>query len=724
MDVNTVPKWLQRIIIETAKEHGYSIKPLGAPVNPNWYNEKTFFQMAGVRADGHILQLNILKKESHREFEVRFEELLQIKEGFREILEISEVKALLNGAFSVDGAIKISESEIKELISLPYGVDINPQDVQSEIDRIISAFTYPVAKNKVFRGKSYYFMLEGLSVDTKTRFSSVNNYEINGLNYPVFCRSLIRHYRSINDSICFVASHLMCELRGRMPSAKDKLCRELLNKISPKKLKAFRKKASGGNYYVGHENTDQFFEQQWEQVLEELDDLRQVVDRYRKTGSNFDLNQLVTFLSYRSSAIRHAKVIFGLDIDAVFNKHLKLSPSRAYRKLILGLLDAKINILAFCQNASQILYSSDFLNCDFPGSLVFRQDAVRNMVAVYPGGFKFFKKSQEIAKGNLRNLSLLAELEEATALYVDVLLNDNSASYNRLAGVLYSDENFMLPSQYGSCPSELRDPLTLMGHFFSFLDGYCEIFEAQQLKKQVKSLSRGKPFKRAEAHVKARRDAWTKLIRIYREENDPLVMLFTAQHAAGVIKRKGFDPMRDVLHTMSVNYGGALVGLYAKHTLSRMIPGGQVVANTGALVYSIYDVKNANSFSKLSDYPYSSIANDMTLDQTTKQRLKSENWLLIFDDNTNSGETVDNIRQLAEESDLYGRIDTFTCRASADARKFKRSLTKEQQLDIVGVSGLRARKAKIIGAGERYKEIIGTVVGHRLFKLNKQLAKP
>jgi len=114
----------------------------------------------------------------------------------------------------------------------------------------------------------------------------------------------------------------------------------------------------------------------------------------------------------------------------------------------------------------------------------------------------------------------------------------------------------------------------------------------------------------------------------------------------------------------------------------------------------------------------------MTLDQTTKQRLKSENWLLIFDDNTNSGETVDNIRQLAEESDLYGRIDTFTCRASADARKFKRSLTKEQQLDIVGVSGLRARKAKIIGAGERYKEIIGTVVGHRLFKLNKQLAKP
>ncbi len=723
MDVNTVPKWLQRKIIAMAKEQGISIDPLEAPIDPAWCTEKTFFRMAGVRADGHILMLNTLKKDCHLEFEERFEELLKIKDGFKEILETSEVKALLKNAFSVDGAIKISEDEVKELISLPYGVDISLQEAKLEIDRILSSFTYPVARNNVFRGKSYYFMLEGLTVDIKTRFSSMNDYEVNGLNYPVFCRDLIWHYRGVNDSICFVTRHLMCELWNRIPNVKNDLCKDLLNKLAPKKLKAFRKKANSGDYYVGHNNTDQFFEQQWEQVLEELDELRHIVDRYRKTGSSSDLNHLFVFISYRSSAIRHAKVIFGFDIDAIFNKYLKLSPSTAYRKLLLGLLDAKINILAFCQNAAQILYSSDFLNGDFPGSLVFRQDTVRNMAAVHPDGFKFFKKSQEIAKGRLRNLSLLAELEEATALYVDVLLNDNSSSYNRLAGVLYLDENFMLPSEYGYCPSELRDPLTLMGHFFNFLDDYHDIFESQQLKKQVKNLSRGKSFRMPETHVKARRDAWTKLIRIYREENDPLAMMFTAQHAAAVINRKGFDPMRDVLHTMSVNYGGALVGLYAKHTLSRMIPGGQLVANTGALVYSIYDVKNANSFSKLSDYPYSSIANDKTLDQATKQRLKSENWLLIFDDNTNSGETIHNIRILAEESDLYSRIDTFTCRANTDVRKYKHSLTKEQKLDIIGVSGLRARKAKVIGAGERYKELVGTVVGHRLFKLNKRLTQ-
>lgn len=724
MDVNTVPKWLQREIIAMAKKQGVSIGLLEADINPNWCNEKTFFRMAEVQADGHILMLNTLKEDCHWEFEERFEELLQIKDSFREILEIPEVKALLKNTFNVDGAIKISESEVGELISLPYGAGISPQEVKYKIDHILSNFAYPVARNYVFRGESYYFMLEGLNIDIKTRFSSVNDYEINGLDYPIFCRKLIWHYRKINDSIYFVTRHLMHELRTLIPSVKDDLCKELLNKLAPKKLKAFRKKANSGDYFVGHDNTDQFFEQQWEHILEELNELRKVVDSYRKKGSSLELNQLILFVAYRSSAIRHAKVIFGLDIDATFNKYLQLSPSKAYRKLLLGLLDAKINILAFCQNASQILYGSDFLNSDFRGSLVFRQDTVRNMAAVHPDGFKFFKKSQEIAKGNLRNLSLLAELEEATALYMDVLLNDNSSGYNRLAGLLYSDETFMLPSEYGSCPVELRDPLTLMGHFFNFLNGYCEAFESQQLKKQAKNLSRGKSFRMSETHIRARKDAWTKLIRIYREENDPLVMLFTAQHAASVIKRKGFDPMRDVLHTMSVNYGGALVGLYAKHTLSRMIPGGQVVANTGALVYSIYDVKNANSFSKLSDYPYSSIANDVTLDQTTKQRLKSENWLLIFDDNTNSGETIDNIRQLAEDSDLYGRIDTFTCRANTDVKKFKHSLTKEKQIDIIGVAGLRARKARIIGIGERYKELIGTIVGHRLFKLNKRPAKP
>lgn len=429
-------------------------------------------------------------------------------------------------------------------------------------------------------------------------------------------------------------------------------------------------------------------------------------------------------MTYRSSAIRHAKVIFGVDIDGIFNKHIKLDPCRPDRKLLLGLLDAKINVLTFHQNVSQILYDSDFLNVEFSGSLVFKQDVVKNISKVCQKEFREFKEAQGVIRERGRNLSLLAELEEFTALYMDVMINDNGASYHRLAGSRASVDLFLTPGKYGPSPIELSDSVTLMEHFFTLLSSYHAVFETKKLKRQAKNLARNKPFTRSDIHDVARKDAWAKLIRIYREENDPLVMVFTAQQAMSLIQRNGYVPKRDVLHSMSVNYGGALVGLYAKHTFSRIIPGGQVLANTGALVYSIYDVKNANSFSNLSDYPYSSISSDETLDHDTKQKLKSENWLLIFDDNTNSGETVDNIRLLAVDSGVYGRINTFTCRANPDIRNYKSTLTTEQRIDIVGVAGLKARKAKVKTIDERYKEIIGTIVGYRLSKIFKPFVPP
>ena len=723
MDVDMDEKWLVQEILALAKEHGIKVLPPGAPVDPDWLNEKSLFRMSGIRADGMIEWLSTLKEASGWSIEERLKNLLEAKDSFKEFIGGAEISALLKSAFHVDGSVKISDQEIKDLTLVSYGAQISPSDVQQEVERILSRFAYPVGRDFCFRGPSYYFMFEGVDVNMKTKSSSINDYEVVGLDYARFARSLLEHYNQINDSLYFVARHLMAAFFAQIPAAKDPLCKDLLNKLASKKLKALRKKATSGDHFIGHENTDQFFEQQWGRVLDELDELRQLVGSYRKKGSNVELDPLLAFITCRSSAIRHAKMIFGVDIDAIFNKHIKLSPSRQCRKLLLGLLDAKINILAFLQNASQILYSHDFLNPDFTGDLVFKRDVVTNMSRECPGVFREFKESQEAARFNEKNLSLLAELEEATALYMDVLLNDNSASYHRLIGLPASDDALLTHSLYGPCPIELRDSVALMGCFFNFLNTYYEAFEDKQLKRQAKNQARGKPFKKSETHLVARRDAWVKLIRIYREENDPLVMVLTAQQAMSVIKRKGFDPKRDVLHPLSVNYGGALVGMYAKHTFSRMVLGGQLMANTGALTYSIYDVKRNGSFFKLSDYPYSSIASDVTLDQRTKQKLKSENWLLIFDDNTNSGETVDNIRQLAVESEIYGRIDTFTCRANPNIEKYKPTLTPEQRIDIVGVAGLRLRKLKVTGGKERYKEIIGTIVGHRLSKIIRSCAK-
>ncbi|HIE4388177.1 TPA: hypothetical protein ACXM56_000004 [Serratia liquefaciens] len=724
MDVDFDEKWVREEVMNMAKKWGIKVQPPGAPIDPNWLNEKVLFRMLAIHADGNIDFIHTLREYSDLGYEEQLEHILSAKDDLKDILQNPDISALLSCAFHVDGAIKLSEAEVAKLSMLNYGANISSQVARQEIDRILSVFAYPISRAHVFRGPGYYFMFDGVSVDMKSRFSSVNDYDVVGLEYPRFARDMLRHYNNINDSIFFVTRHLMHAITTEIPITKDQLCKELLNKLAPKKLKTLHKKATGGDHYVGHDNTDIFFEDQWVRVLEVLDSLRQLVDSYRKKGTCAELDDVITFMTYHSSEIRHAKVIFGVDIDGIFNKHIKLNPSRPYRKLLLGLLDAKINVLAFHQNVSQILYDSDFLNPEFSGSLVFKQDVVKNVSKECQKEFREFKEAQRFIRERGRNLSLLAELEEFTALYMDVMMNDNGASYHRLAGSHASVELSLTTGKYGPSPIELEDSVTLMGHFFTLLSSYHAVFETKQLKRQAKNLARNKPFTRSDIHDVARKDAWAKLIRLYREENDPLVMVFTAQKAMSLIKRNGYVPKRDVLHSMSVNYGGALVGLYAKHTFSRMIPGGQVLANTGALVYSIYDVKNANSFSNLSDYPYSSIFTDETLDHDTKQKLKSENWLLIFDDNTNSGETVDNIRSLAVDSGVYARINTFTCRANPDIRNYKSTLTTEQRIDIVGVAGLKARKAKVKTVDERYKEIIGTIVGYRLSKIIKPSVPP
>ncbi len=157
--------------------------------------------------------------------------------------------------------------------------------------------------------------------------------------------------------------------------------------------------------------------------------------------------------------------------------------------------------------------------------------------------------------------------------------------------------------------------------------------------------------------------------------------------------------------------------MYAKHVFSKTIVNGQVLANNGNIVYSIYDVKNANSFLKLVDYPYSKILKNATIDEQTKKNISDKNWLLIFDDNTNSGETLDNLRLSARESGFYPRIDVFACRASHNMDNYKKSLTSEEKLDFVIHSSIPARKSKVNPEGDRYKELLGTIVGNRMHKI-------
>ncbi len=97
--------------------------------------------------------------------------------------------------------------------------------------------------------------------------------------------------------------------------------------------------------------------------------------------------------------------------------------------------------------------------------------------------------------------------------------------------------------------------------------------------------------------------------------------------------------------------------------------------------------------------------------------MRDQNWLLIFDDNTNSGQTLDDLRIRAEESGFYGRIDAFACRASRNMVNYKKTMTEEQKLDLVIHSALPSRKTRVNPERKRYKELLGTIVGNRIHKI-------
>ena len=113
---------------------------------------------------------------------------------------------------------------------------------------------------------------------------------------------------------------------------------------------------------------------------------------------------------------------------------------------------------------------------------------------------------------------------------------------------------------------ELSDALLILRSFFSLLDTYVETGNNKKSKNDSKKAS---PM--SSSHVTAteevpedipnvksqhsrfdqiKKSAISKIIRPYREENDPLVMIRTAQNALNVLIQKGYNQKNHVLHVL------------------------------------------------------------------------------------------------------------------------------------------------------------------------------
>jgi len=678
------------------------------------FSEKEIFNLSDIQSTAQM-QFLLTASESEN---LDFIPLIQrFKKNELSSME-SNATGLIKNFFHLDGAIRLTTEDTFFLTHQPL---CQETENNKKLLKILESLTYKKNNELIFRSAKYYNLFSSLEIEKPARQTSINDYSISKLNIKQFTADLAAHYSDINSGLSLLKDYLIGDFFTSIKKNKAEFCKEILRALSPRKLKAQTKKFNSGQFSVGHPATDIFFEEQWEYSIAELDNFRDLVNAYKKEKSEYALDNIKDFLALNGNLIKFCTTTFGIDLDQILCGHLKKSPPRPIRKVILGLLDAKINILAFVQNISQILYSNHFLNSNFEGDLVFRQDIVKSLKKHCPDDFDSFKNLQRQCQLHNANLILHANLDDKVSQFMDVLLQDNNIVYSRIGGQILSEQSPSFSKADTILPDELNDVLALLESLFSLIETYVTKYEHDIDQKQLKNLSAGRPFTRSTTHRLVEKSAYKKLIRLYREENDPVVMIKTAQNAINFLAEKNFKPEKDVLHVMSVNYGGSLTGLFAKHTFLRSRRNRQMLVNAGSIVYSLYDVKNANAFSSLADYPYSKIMRDDTVDQTTRKQLESEIWLLVFDDNANSGETLDNLRNLAVDSKFYGRVNVFPCRSNTNLEHYKRTLTPSQKIEMVGVAAVSSRKIKSRRGKERYKELIGTIIGS---KIHKELYAP
>ncbi|MPQ56673.1 hypothetical protein [Duganella sp. FT27W] len=652
-----------------------------------------------------------------------------LKKIEKDIYAANGIFEALKSDFHVDGAIKINGNELhefKEFVKTSglLGTIKNDSEISEySLSEYLLRFGYLSGGNFIFRGNNYYFLLDGLDIEETDPLTSINDFVISDVRINDLIDSICIQYNSIKNQFKIYGSYVIKIFHSELTKRKLDFCEAVKIALSEKRFEEIRKVIQSGKFGTGHTPTDEIFYTQWEEALVELEQFKKFIEDYEKSDDVKKFIPIAQFIASRASLFLHCKIVFAIDIDFIIKSHFKMEIPKVVKKIILGLIDAKINIIAFSQNIFQILTNVNFLDPEYPGSLIFERDIVRNIKNTCPKEFSDFKQSQKFYVDYSQNGDLLGELDEDVAMFVNILLLNDSTSYIRLAE-FGTKNNGINEVGDNSMPELLRSSMEITRDFFNLLQNFLIKSELTNKNKKIKKEKKGLGYIDDDRHIKIKKQALKRIIRLYREENNPLVMIKTAQNALNFVLARGYEPKKDVLHVMSVNYGGALTGFFAKQVFLCSSSSGKVLANTGSLIYSLYDVKNANSFARLTGYPFSQIILDNTIDKNTKENFSKKNWLLIFDDNTNSGETLDNIRILAKETEYFGRIDMFPCRASFNLDNYKITLNDHQKLAMIVSSALEVRRAKVNPKGLRYKELLGTIVGNRLWKIrNKKLPK-
>lgn len=435
---------------------------------------------------------------------------------------------------------------------------------------------------------------------------------------------------------------------------------------------------------------------------------------YKKWNKYIFRNRFYYFLfdSLKVSWINKFGSINDFRLYVISQKNNNWS-NKVYNKILLWLIDAKINILAFLENISNIITDENFLNPDYLGSLIFSQEDVKDIKMFYENkGPRKSKKNFNFLKESLINLNdyemgnkLVWELQKNGECYIKLLFWDEMA-FDELQNITF-DEKFNEKFFY-----ILNEKIKLL---FEIVKSYSTINNK----------------------IGLYQDFINKLVRLYREENDPLIILKTALNAFTYVLENWFNIKKDCLDIFSVNYWWSIIGVYVKPLFNKLFNNFWVWIENWNIVYSKYDLKNTNKLLKFSEYPKSThikkiishtkmmVSSILDYDIKKYQKLKNiafdykdwKNWALIFDDNAQSWTTLRELKTLLLKEDTYDNVETFVCRINPKLNGLSQKYTWEEKLLLLSWAWTLSRRSPLkFLAWSRYNESISRIIWRQIYK--------
>lgn len=611
--------------------------------------------------------------ESYRWKEaVKVQKIIGISEQKKQLF-LDESWELLDGFFDETGAIQIW------ITSLKHDLNLLEREEQQVLETIIERYCIEWKSNFSFRNNDYYFLFNSVVIDGIWENTSINDYKIRNMDFKQFRFDITEYLWNIEADIeNFFNIFIRDKLLEKMTENKDLIFNAVMNSNIDATMDSLQKIIDEWND-ESNEIKNQIYKQDKESY-KLLFELKWLLDSYKKNPTTDIWAALLLHISCNKNNFNSLKTLYWLDIISIFTEYIDVELAYNIQKIYLWLLDAKINLFSFLQNISHIMGNKNFMNDDFEGNLIFSQSFVKRIKKWDVKKFNYIKTKQ---------CDFLIDTKLSRFYALDIWwLIDN------YLGLLLKGDFFAYIDPYllQSVPNpnentaELRHEFIfdLLNDIFSFLNAFRESYrEDDKLEMELKDPDTSENINYMDEEIENSGNILiNKLFRLFREENDPITIIRTAQNAFINLEKMWFTN-QEVLHIMSVNYWWSLVGYYVKFIFEYMSETRKIFINSSNIVYSLYDLKNADEVSSMVDYPFLDFLWNGTPQENAKVLGNKKHWMLIFDDNTTTWRTLGNLRQMVHSLDFFEKIQIYACRTKSSIEGYQKYINVEGYVNIL-----------------------------------------